>query len=176
MAENNEENKRIIGALVQCAESGKPLANAKVYQTNGNIVAQTNGNGLASLAVDENLKKSVQVEAQGYKSAGFPIFSPKKDGKPYVFSLKKEKETENQTKYAEVIPPTPPPMPKPKSNKKLYVVIVVLALGLAVVFFLYVKEKRANKGGLPKPPTPIPAPKPKVNPTPIVSKPKVKMV
>lgn len=176
MAENNEENKRIISASIQCAESGKPIANAKVYQRKGNIVALTNNNGLASLAVDENLKKSVQVEAQGYKSAGFPIFSPKKDGKPYVFSLKRKKETENQTKYAEVIPPTPPPIPKPKSKKGLYIVIGVLSLGLAVVLFLYMKEKRVNKGGLPKPPTSIPTPKPKVNPTPIVSKPKVKMV
>lgn len=176
MAENNEENKRIIGALVQCAESGKPIANAKVYQTNGNIVAQTNGNGLASFAIDENLKKSVQVEAQGYKSAGFPINAQKKDGKPYIFNLKKEKETKSQAKYAEVMPPTPPPIPKPKSKKGLYIVIAVLSLGLAVVLFLYVKEKRVNKGGLPKPPTPTPTPKPKVNPTPIVSKPKVKMV
>lgn len=176
MAENNEKSKRIIGALVQCAETGKPLENAKVYQTNGNIVVETNSNGLAGLAIDENLKKSVQVEVQGYKSAGFPINAPKKDGKPYIFNLKREKETENQAKYAEVIPPTPPPMPKPKSNKGLYIVIAVLSLGLAVVLFLYMKEKRANKGGLPKPPTPIPTPKPKVNPTPIVSKPKVKMV
>lgn len=172
MAENNAENKRIIGALVQCAETGKPIANAKVYQTNGNVVAQTNSNGIASLAVDENLKKSVQVEAQGYKTAGFPIFSPKKDGKPYVFSLKRKKETENQAKNAEVIPP----ITKPKSKKGLYIVIAVLSLGLAVVLFLYMKEKRVNKGGLPKPPTPIPTPKPKVNPMPIVSKPKVKMI
>lgn len=176
MAENNEENKRIIGVLVQCAESGKPLANAKVYQTNGNIVAQTNGNGLASLAIDESLKKSVQVEVNGYKTAGFPINAKKKDGKPYVFNLKRKKETENQTKYAEVIPPTPPPIPEPKSKKGLYIVIAVLSLGLAVALFLYMKEKRVNKGGLPKPPTPIPTPKPKVNPMPIVSKPKVKMI
>lgn len=152
--------KNIKGNILD-KKSGLSIEYAAIFQNNTDLDgAETNQDGFFDLQLDPDGAKSIEVSADGYKTANFPIIKP--DVSPNTFTFKLvplHKDTKAIKKISEKIQETKQDIQaisknkkvlkaeiiKPDKGDKFFKVIIVLIV-IGVILAMYVIYKYNKKG------------------------------